>query len=143
MRTGRPKVALIVTEDERHRLDSLAHRSRSGPGGRAPSTNHIGMCWRQGQQGDRATAPCHAGHPLQVAWSVYHPATGRALRWGGSTVLLWTGSLPFVHIPFCPSWLVSCLTSLLVCWEAAQNLRQYPRIRAPESECVLKVSDSW
>jgi len=29
MRTGRPKVALIVTEDERQRLESLAHRSRS------------------------------------------------------------------------------------------------------------------
>src|SRR6266478_3435585 len=31
MRTGRPKVALILTEDERRRLDSLAHRSRSAP----------------------------------------------------------------------------------------------------------------
>src|SRR6059036_429202 len=31
MRTGRPKVALIVTADERRRLDSLAHRSRSAP----------------------------------------------------------------------------------------------------------------
>src|SRR5438876_4405263 len=29
MRTGRPKVALIVTADERRRLESLAHRSRS------------------------------------------------------------------------------------------------------------------
>src|SRR5215211_3378242 len=31
MRTGRPKVALILTDDERQRLDSLAHRSRSAP----------------------------------------------------------------------------------------------------------------
>jgi transposase len=31
MRLGRPKVALILTEDERQRLDSLAHRSRSAP----------------------------------------------------------------------------------------------------------------
>src|SRR2546429_1705836 len=31
MRTGRPKVALMVTEDERRRLESLAHRSRSAP----------------------------------------------------------------------------------------------------------------
>jgi transposase len=31
MRTGRPKVALILTEEERRRLDSLAHRSRSAP----------------------------------------------------------------------------------------------------------------
>ena len=29
MRTGRPKVALILTSDERQRLESLAHRSRS------------------------------------------------------------------------------------------------------------------
>jgi transposase len=29
MRTGRPKVALVLTDDERRRLDSLAHRSRS------------------------------------------------------------------------------------------------------------------
>jgi transposase len=29
MRTGRPKVALMLTDDERQRLDSLAHRSRS------------------------------------------------------------------------------------------------------------------
>lgn len=31
MRTGRPKVTLILTDDERRRLDSLAHRSRSAP----------------------------------------------------------------------------------------------------------------
>jgi transposase len=31
MRKGRPKVALILTDDERRRLDSLAHRSRSAP----------------------------------------------------------------------------------------------------------------
>src|SRR5580765_1890846 len=31
MRTGRPKVALILTEEERRRLDSVAHRSRSAP----------------------------------------------------------------------------------------------------------------
>src|SRR4029453_10960718 len=31
MRTGRPKVALILSDDDRRRLDSLAHRSRSAP----------------------------------------------------------------------------------------------------------------
>ena len=31
MRRGRPKVALILTADERQRLESLAHRSRSAP----------------------------------------------------------------------------------------------------------------
>ena len=31
MGMGRPKVALILTDDERRRLESLAHRSRSAP----------------------------------------------------------------------------------------------------------------
>jgi transposase len=31
MRTGRPKAALILTAEERRRLESLAHRSRSAP----------------------------------------------------------------------------------------------------------------
>jgi hypothetical protein len=31
MRIGRPKAALILTDDERQRLDSLAHRSQSAP----------------------------------------------------------------------------------------------------------------
>ena len=31
MRTGRPKAALMVTDDERRRLESLAHRARSAP----------------------------------------------------------------------------------------------------------------
>lgn len=31
MRTGRPKQPLTITEEERDRLDSLAHRSRSHP----------------------------------------------------------------------------------------------------------------
>ena len=31
MALGRPKVALILTDDERVRLDSLAHRSRTAP----------------------------------------------------------------------------------------------------------------
>jgi transposase len=31
MRRGRPKVALMLTDEERRRLDSLAHRSRSAP----------------------------------------------------------------------------------------------------------------
>ena len=31
MRLGRPKVALILTDDERVRLNSLAHRSRTAP----------------------------------------------------------------------------------------------------------------
>jgi transposase len=32
MRTGRPKTPVVLTEEERQRLDSLAHRARSAPG---------------------------------------------------------------------------------------------------------------
>jgi hypothetical protein len=31
MRTGRPKQALVLSEEERERLESLAHRARSQP----------------------------------------------------------------------------------------------------------------
>src|SRR5215813_14737817 len=31
MRTGRPKQALLLTEEERARLESMAHRARSQP----------------------------------------------------------------------------------------------------------------
>src|SRR5216684_2896548 len=31
MRTGRPKAALVLSDEERQRLESLAHRSRSAP----------------------------------------------------------------------------------------------------------------
>ena len=31
MGLGRPKIALILSDDERMRLDSLAHRSRTAP----------------------------------------------------------------------------------------------------------------
>jgi hypothetical protein len=31
MRTGRPKEALLLTEEERDRLQSMAHRARSQP----------------------------------------------------------------------------------------------------------------
>jgi transposase len=31
MRTGRPRIALMLTAEERHQLESLAHRSRSAP----------------------------------------------------------------------------------------------------------------
>ena len=47
MALGRPKVALILTDDERVRVDSLVHRSRTGP----PGPNHPGVRGRQRQQG--------------------------------------------------------------------------------------------
>lgn len=42
MRLGRPKVALILADDERVRLDSLAHRSRTAP----PWRRARGSFWR-------------------------------------------------------------------------------------------------
>ena len=79
MRTGRPKVALILTADERQRLESLAHRSRSAPQRGAPRAHHLGVCRGDGQQGRRATAARDAGDGLQMA---------RPVRAG----IVWTGS---------------------------------------------------
>ena len=43
MRLGRPKVALILTDDERIRLDSLAHRISKGPAPGAARADHFGV----------------------------------------------------------------------------------------------------
>jgi hypothetical protein len=55
MRLGRPKVALILTDDERVRLDSLGHRSRTAPhlARRARiilacAEGHVTRSWRNG-----------------------------------------------------------------------------------------------
>lgn len=54
MRTGRPKAAVILTDDERQRLESLARRSRTA----AARPDHFSVCHGRGQQGGGAsTAP--------------------------------------------------------------------------------------
>ena len=67
MRTGRPKVALILTADERQRLESLAHRSRSAAAAGAPGAHDLGVCGGHRQQGGRATVARHAGDGVQMA----------------------------------------------------------------------------
>lgn len=66
MRLGRPKVALILTDDERMRLDSLAHRSRTAP--------HLA-------RRARIILACAEGHENQVV--------AKRLRMSPTTVCKW------------------------------------------------------
>ena len=80
MRTGRPKVALILTEDERQRLDSLAHRSRSAP--HVARRARIILACAEGTDSKVVARRLHVtpGDGLQVARAVYRAAAGRAVR---------------------------------------------------------------
>ena len=68
MRLGRPKVALILTEEERVRLDSLAHRSRTAP--------HLA-------RRARIVLACAEGHDNKVV--------AKRLRMSQTTVCKWRG----------------------------------------------------
>ena len=68
MRLGRPKVALILTDDERVRLDSLAHRSRTAP--------HLA-------RRARIMLACAEGHDNNVV--------AKRLRMSQTTVCKWRG----------------------------------------------------
>src|SRR3989442_595963 len=68
MGLGRPKVALILTDDERVRLDSLAHRSRTAP--------HIA-------RRARIILACAEGHDNKVI--------AKRLRMSQVTVCKWRG----------------------------------------------------
>jgi transposase len=68
MRLGRPKVALILTDDERVRLDSLAHRSRTAP--------HLA-------RRARIILACAEGHDSKVV--------AKRLRMSQTTVCKWRG----------------------------------------------------
>jgi Winged helix-turn helix len=72
MRLGRPKVALILTEDERVRLDSLAHRSRTAA--------HLA-------RRARIILACAEGHDNKVV--------AKRLRLSQTTVCKWRAQ--FVH----------------------------------------------
>lgn len=71
MRTGRPKVALIVTEDERRRLDSLAHRSRSAP--------HVA-------RRARIILACAEGADSKVVARRFHVTPATVCKWRGRFV---------------------------------------------------------
>jgi len=68
MGLGRPKVALILSDDERMRLDSLAHRSRTAP--------HLA-------RRARITIACAQGHDNKVV--------AKRLRMSQVTVCKWRG----------------------------------------------------
>ena len=68
MRKGRPKVALILTDHERVRLDSLAHRSRTAP-----------LVARRA----RIILACAEGHD--------NKAVAKRLRMSPTTVCKWRG----------------------------------------------------
>jgi transposase len=68
MRMGRPKVALILTDEERRRLDSLAHRSRSAP--------HIA-------RRARIIVACADGADSKVVARRLHVTPGTVCKWRG------------------------------------------------------------
>src|SRR5947207_2553677 len=68
MRTGRPKVALILTADERRRLVSLAHRSRSAP--------HVA-------RRARIILACGEGADSKVVARRLHVTPGTVCKWRG------------------------------------------------------------
>jgi len=68
MRTGRRKVALILTDEERRRLDSLAHRSRSAP--------HVA-------RRARIILACADGTDSKVVARRLHVTPGTVCKWRG------------------------------------------------------------
>src|SRR6202035_1097009 len=71
MRRGRPKIALILTDDERQRLESLAHRSRSAP--------HVA-------RRARIVLACAAGTDSQVVARRLHVTPATVCKWRGRFV---------------------------------------------------------
>ena len=80
MRIGQPKAPVILSDDERRRLDSLAHRSRSAPAVARRARIDSRVCQRHGQHGRRAAVARHAGNGLRVAGAVHQRSVGRTLR---------------------------------------------------------------
>lgn len=68
MRRGRPKVALILTADERQRLESLAHRSRSAP---------------QEARRARIILACAEGTDSKMVARRLHVTAGTVCKWRG------------------------------------------------------------
>ena len=78
MALGRPKVALILTDDERVRLDSLAHRSRTAPHLARRARIILACAEGHDNNGRRETAADVADDRVQVARPVCARAAGRA-----------------------------------------------------------------
>src|SRR5205814_8726285 len=71
MRTGRPKPALILTDEERRRLESLSHRSRSAP--------HLA-------RRARIILSCAQRRDSQVGARRRHVTPATVCKWGGRFV---------------------------------------------------------
>ena len=78
MRKGRPKVALILTTEERQRLESFAHRSRSA----------AALARRA-----RIILACAEGTDSKVVARRLHVTPGTVCKWRGRFIVdHWTGS---------------------------------------------------
>src|SRR5438445_13289684 len=66
MRTGRLKVALILTDEEQHRLESLAHRSRSAP--QVARRARIILSCAEGTDGTVVARPLHVTPATVCKW---------------------------------------------------------------------------
>jgi transposase len=75
LRTGRPKVALILTDEERRRLESLAHRSRSAP--HLARRARIILTCAQGRDSKVAARRCRG---------VFHVTPATVCKWRGRFV---------------------------------------------------------
>ena len=78
MRTGRPKQALILTDEERDRLQSLAHRARS-QSLMARRARGVGLRRRTRQQNRGAENAGLAGHGGKMARPIFASPSGRTL----------------------------------------------------------------
>ena len=79
MRTGRPKQPLILTEEERERLQSLAHRARSQP--LLARRARVVLACAEGldNQSGGEEAALLAGHGGQVARPIFEEPSGRTV----------------------------------------------------------------
>ena len=80
MPLGRPKVALILTDDERVRLDSLAHRSRTAP--HLARRARIILACAEGHDNKVVAKRLRMSQVTVCKWRgrFYSRATGRAVR---------------------------------------------------------------
>ncbi len=77
MRTGRPKEALLLTEEERDRLQSMAHRAREPAAAGAASADCTGV-WRwSGQSKGCAEVARLAGYGGKMASPISESPPGR------------------------------------------------------------------
>lgn len=80
MRKGRSTVALILTVEERQRLESLAHRSRSAAALARLARTILACAEGTDSKIVARRLHRHAGHGLQMARAIYRRSVGRSGR---------------------------------------------------------------